>query len=129
MTSEEKSRHKAPNRYSHAEDDDELVDVGYDEHSNSKYNKSALLKFEVENAIKGPQDPSYQTYTQGISNQLDDEKRHIDVKMTRQIIEDSYKLPTEHIMKYSTLDQKAKEVILDDLTAYYEEENKELYEI
>merc|ERR1711957_405225 len=127
MLGEEDHKIKGSNRYSNIDDDEDLQEVSYDEYDENA--RGTLLKNEIDLAIKQNNHQLSGCYTQLISVALDDEKRLIDEKITRQVIEDSYKLPTEHIMKYSTLDQQAKNVILDDLTNYYDEENKELKEI
>lgn len=127
MLGEEDHRIKGSNRYSNIDDDEDLQEVEYDEYDIN--GRGSLLKNEIDLAVKHHNPQFSGNYTKLISDALDDEKRLIDEKITRQVIEDSYKLPTEHIMKYSTLDQQAKNVILDDLTNYYDEENKELKEI
>lgn len=117
MQNEENVRQKAPQRYSQpgnplhpkpqsknfppTEDDEDLDDQPYEDTLHRSHNNH--LKEEILQAIgcPGPRE-SYGNLTHGISKELDDEKRLIDERMTRQIIEDSYKLPTEHIMKYST---------------------------
>lgn len=125
MQNEETIRHKAPQRYSQPEDDEDLEDEPYDDRMHQSHLKEDILYAISHNELR----ESFGNLTHGISKELDDEKRLIDERLTRQIIEDSYKLPTEHIMKYSTLDHRAKDVILDDLTNYYDEENRELVEI
>ena len=57
------------------------------------------MKNEIDLAVKSNNPQISGNYTKLISDALDDEKRMIDEKITRQVIEDSYKLPTEHIMK------------------------------
>merc|ERR1711998_473968 len=104
-------RNKRIHRYSNNEDEEDLQDIEYDEYDYNQ--RGSILKNEIDLAVKSNNPRISGNYTKLISDALDDEKRMIDEKITRQVIEDSYKLPTEHIMKYSTLDQEAKNVILD----------------